>query len=96
MRYLIVNRTGSLIDDLGHDPDYRTSLKDFDSFLQALTEKIIELDETVPELPVKDIVSRIMVKSKLARIFRPWQIFRIYRDVRFSNDKVRLLCSSKV
>jgi len=90
MRYILVNPSGSLIYGLGHDPDYRTSLKDFDSFLQALTEKIIELDETVPELPVKDIVSMIIVELNLARIFRPWQIFRIYRDVRFSNDKVRL------
>lgn len=39
-----------------HDPDYRASLKDFNSFLECLTQKIIEADETVPELPVKDIV----------------------------------------
>jgi hypothetical protein len=40
-----------------HDPNYRASLKDFDSFLEALTEKIMEVDETIPELPIKDIVS---------------------------------------
>lgn len=39
-----------------HDADYRTSLQDFTSFLEKLTERISELDPTVPELPVKDIV----------------------------------------
>jgi uncharacterized protein (TIGR02453 family) len=38
------------------------------SFVEALSEKIAEIDETVPELPPKDLV------------------FRIYRDIRFSND----------
>lgn len=40
-----------------HDPDYRTSQKDFNSFLEALTQNVVEADDTVPELPVKDIVS---------------------------------------
>jgi hypothetical protein len=39
-----------------HDPDYRTSLKDFTSFVECLTQKVVEADETIPELPVKDIV----------------------------------------
>lgn len=42
-----------------HDADYRQSKKDFDSFVEALTEKIIEKDETVPELPPKDLTFRI-------------------------------------
>ncbi|EEP79643.1 conserved hypothetical protein [Uncinocarpus reesii 1704] len=51
-----------------HDADYRSSKKDWETFVEKLTEKIIEKDSTIPELPVKDLV------------------FRIYRDVRFSND----------
>ena len=51
-----------------HDADYRQAQKDFSSFVECLTEKLTEEDDTVPELPAKDIV------------------FRIYRDVRFSND----------
>ena len=51
-----------------HDADYRQAQKDFSSFVECLTEKLIEVDDTIPELPAKDIV------------------FRIYRDVRFSND----------
>ncbi|KAJ9612056.1 hypothetical protein H2200_003651 [Cladophialophora chaetospira] len=42
-----------------HDPDYRQSWKDWESFVEALTEKIAELDETIPELPPKDLVFRI-------------------------------------
>ena len=39
-----------------HDADYRQSQKDFNDFVDSLTEKIIEKDETVPELPHKDLV----------------------------------------
>ncbi|MCJ1400915.1 hypothetical protein MMC11_004126 [Xylographa trunciseda] len=42
-----------------HDADYRQSKKDFDSFVECLTEKIIEKDETIPELPPKDLTFRI-------------------------------------
>ena len=39
-----------------HDADYRQSQKDFNSFVDSLTENIIEKDETIPELPHKDLV----------------------------------------
>lgn len=39
-----------------HDPDYRAALQDFTTFLEQLSEKITEMDDTIPELPVKDIV----------------------------------------
>ena len=42
-----------------HDADYRQSKKDFDSFVECLTEKVIEKDETIPELPPKDLTFRI-------------------------------------
>ncbi|KAK4934788.1 hypothetical protein LTR10_024028 [Elasticomyces elasticus] len=38
-----------------HDPDYRQSWKDWESFVETLTEKISEIDETIPELPPKDL-----------------------------------------
>jgi len=41
-----------------HDPDYRTSWKDWESFVESVTERISELDDTIPELPPKDLVSR--------------------------------------
>lgn len=40
-----------------HDPDYRVAVQDFHDFIGKLSEKIVEIDETIPELPVKDIVS---------------------------------------
>ena len=42
-----------------HDADYRQSKKDFDAFVESLTEKIIEKDDTIPELPPKDLTFRI-------------------------------------
>ena len=39
-----------------HDTDYRTSWKDWESFVESLTEKIVEKDDTIPELPPKDLV----------------------------------------
>ncbi|KAJ5969136.1 Conserved hypothetical protein CHP02453 [Penicillium viridicatum] len=42
-----------------HDPDYRAAKKDFETFVDSLTPKIAEVDATVPELPVKDLVFRI-------------------------------------
>jgi uncharacterized protein DUF2461 len=47
-----------------NDPDYRASLADFKSFIEKLSERIIEIDDTVPELPLKDLVSGlIMIRS---------------------------------
>lgn len=43
-----------------HDPDYRVAVQDFNNFIGKLSERIIEIDETIPELPVKDIVSGIL------------------------------------
>ncbi|KAH8695066.1 hypothetical protein BGW36DRAFT_299974 [Talaromyces proteolyticus] len=42
-----------------HDADYRASKKNWDTFVEAMTEKIVEKDETIPELPAKDVVFRI-------------------------------------
>ena len=72
-----------------HDADYRQSKKDFDSFVECLTEKVIEKDETIPELPAKDLVCLLfdMPDSPMAIMSNMLvQTFRIYRDVRFSSD----------
>ncbi len=43
-----------------HDADYRASKADFDAFVSCLTTQIIEkADETIPELPPKDLTFRI-------------------------------------
>ena len=53
-----MSRKGVLMGELSpvHDPDYRQSQKDFNSFVEQLTERIIEVDDTIPELPPKDLV----------------------------------------
>ncbi|KAL4898821.1 hypothetical protein BDV59DRAFT_10569 [Aspergillus ambiguus] len=42
-----------------HDPDYRASKKDWETFVESFTEKVSEIDSTIPELPAKDLVFRI-------------------------------------
>ncbi|OQV07714.1 hypothetical protein CLAIMM_12109 isoform 2 [Cladophialophora immunda] len=42
-----------------HEVDYRVSWKDWEGFVETLTERITEIDETIPELPPKDLVFRI-------------------------------------
>ncbi|KAL8768991.1 MAG: hypothetical protein Q9209_004908 [Squamulea sp. 1 TL-2023] len=40
-----------------HDADYRQSKKDFDTFVEKMTDRMTKIDETIPELPPKDLVS---------------------------------------
>lgn len=42
-----------------HDRDFRQSEKDWKSFVEAVTERLTEKDETIPDLPPKDLVFRI-------------------------------------
>lgn len=51
------------------DLQYQSLKLDFDTFILSLGDTIRSIDETIPELPVKDLT------------------FRIYRDIRFSNDR---------
>ncbi|EEA26944.1 conserved hypothetical protein [Talaromyces marneffei ATCC 18224] len=50
-----------------HDADYRASKKDWDTFVETLTEKIIEKDETIPELPAKDLTHFSAAWSRTGR-----------------------------
>ncbi|KAF2689312.1 hypothetical protein K458DRAFT_413609 [Lentithecium fluviatile CBS 122367] len=56
-----------------HDADYRTSLQDFTTFLESLSEKVIEADDTVPELPVKDIIFRIYRDIRFSKDPTPYK-----------------------
>ncbi|KAK1767670.1 hypothetical protein QBC33DRAFT_490911 [Phialemonium atrogriseum] len=42
-----------------HDQEYRRALKDWQSYVETMTEKIIEVDDSIPELPFKDVNFRI-------------------------------------
>lgn len=56
-----------------HDPDYRTSWSDFTSWLESLQERLIESDETIPELPTKDIVFRIYRDIRFSKDPTPYK-----------------------
>ncbi|KAI0200910.1 hypothetical protein F4808DRAFT_144325 [Astrocystis sublimbata] len=56
-----------------HDPEYRRSLKDWESFVETLTDKIIEADETIPELPLKDVIFRIYRDIRFSKDPTPYK-----------------------
>lgn len=51
-----------------HDADYRQSQKDFNAFVDSLTEKITEKDGTIPELPHKDLVRLKLFLSEVDQL----------------------------
>ncbi len=58
-----------MVPNAGNDKDFRNSLKDFESFIEELSQLVIERDPTIPELPKKDIVRfRSLKLSKLMTI----------------------------
>ncbi|KAL8957808.1 MAG: hypothetical protein Q9183_005963 [Haloplaca sp. 2 TL-2023] len=57
-RIFSVNWLADNVDSV-HDADYRQSKKDWDAFVEKMTERIVEIDETIPELPPKDLTFRI-------------------------------------
>ncbi|KAI8631348.1 hypothetical protein F5Y19DRAFT_27535 [Xylariaceae sp. FL1651] len=56
-----------------HDPEYRRSLKDWESFVETLTDKIINVDETIPELPLKDVIFRIYRDIRFSKDPTPYK-----------------------
>ncbi|RJE19971.1 hypothetical protein PHISCL_07689 [Aspergillus sclerotialis] len=56
-----------------HDPDYRAAKKDWETFIESLTERIIEQDSTIPELPVKDVVFRIHRDARFSKDPTPYK-----------------------
>ena len=51
-----------------NDADFRQSEKDWHTFVDKVTERLIEIDDTVPELPVKDVVSIHSTSTSLLRM----------------------------
>jgi len=58
-----------------HDPDFRQAEKDWFSFVESLTERLVEIDDTVPELPVKDIIFRIYRDVRFSKDPTPYKPF---------------------
>ncbi|EAW08871.1 uncharacterized protein ACLA_098130 [Aspergillus clavatus NRRL 1] len=57
-----------------HDADYRASKKDWETFVESLTEKISEVDGTIPELPAKDLVFRIHRDIRFSKDPTPYKV----------------------
>jgi uncharacterized protein (DUF2461 family) len=72
-----------------NDPDYRTSWNDWSSFVESLTEKIAEKDETIPELPPKDLVFRIYRDIRFSSDPTPYKV----RDSKFFLYYLKSNCS---
>ncbi|KAF1851766.1 uncharacterized protein K460DRAFT_362513 [Cucurbitaria berberidis CBS 394.84] len=58
-----------------HDPDYRVALQDFTTFTEKVSEKVIEADETIPELPVKDVIYRIYRDIRFSKDPTPYKTY---------------------
>ncbi|KAH6900762.1 hypothetical protein B0T10DRAFT_36799 [Thelonectria olida] len=56
-----------------HDLEYRTALKDWESFVLSATDTVIGIDETVPELPVKDVLFRIYRDTRFSKDPTPYK-----------------------
>ena len=56
-----------------HDKDFRQSEKDWKGFVEALTERLAEKDETIPELPFKDVYFRIYRDVRFSKDPTPYK-----------------------
>ncbi|KAK2594058.1 hypothetical protein QQS21_008243 [Conoideocrella luteorostrata] len=56
-----------------HDEEYRRALKDWQSFVETATQTVIDVDETIPELPVKDVIFRIYRDVRFSKIKTPYK-----------------------
>ncbi|KAH6700816.1 hypothetical protein EV126DRAFT_522546 [Verticillium dahliae] len=56
-----------------HDDEYRRALADFNTFIEALTPLVSEADETVPELPLRDLTFRIHRDMRFSKNPTPYK-----------------------
>jgi uncharacterized protein (DUF2461 family) len=74
LRYSRMRMLTVLVASEVRDPEYRRTLKDWESFVEALTERVIEADETIPELPLKDIIFRIYRDIRFSKDPTPYKV----------------------
>ncbi|ROV89369.1 hypothetical protein VPNG_10129 [Cytospora leucostoma] len=55
------------------DPEFRRSLKDWTTYVEAFTQKIIAADPTIPELPLKDVNFRIYRDIRFSKDPTPYK-----------------------
>ena len=59
---------------IAHDGEYRRALKDWNSFVERTSESVIEADETIPELPIKDLSFRIHRDIRFSKDPTPYKV----------------------
>lgn len=59
---------------LAHDGEYRRALKDWESFVDAAMLTVIDVDETIPELPLKDVIFRIYRDIRFSKDPTPYKV----------------------
>jgi uncharacterized protein (TIGR02453 family) len=56
-----------------HDAEFRRALDDFNAYIASLTPKLIALDDTLPDLPLKDIIFRIYRDTRFSKDPTPYK-----------------------
>jgi uncharacterized protein (TIGR02453 family) len=56
-----------------HDEEYRRALKDWESYVTTLTTRLIDLDPTIPELPLRDVIFRIYRDTRFSKDPTPYK-----------------------
>lgn len=56
-----------------HDEEYRRALKDWESYVTTLTNRLIDLDPTIPELPLRDVIFRIYRDTRFSKDPTPYK-----------------------
>lgn len=72
--YTILLRSKTWLTCIAHDEEYRRALKDWNSFVERTSESIIDADETIPELPVKDLTFRIHRDIRFSKDPTPYKV----------------------
>jgi hypothetical protein len=68
----VVNRL--ILTPTDHQKEFRRALKDWGSFIETLTPKIIAFDSTIPELPPNDVIFRIYRDLRFSKDQRPYKV----------------------
>jgi uncharacterized protein (TIGR02453 family) len=56
-----------------HDPEFRQAEKDWHTFVEKMSETLIEIDDTIPELPIKDVIFRIYRDIRFSKDPTPYK-----------------------
>jgi hypothetical protein len=66
-----------------NDREYRRALKDWESFVVRLTEKLGEVDYTIPDLPPKHVIFRIYRDTRFSKDPTPYKVLLFCPGHRF-------------